>query len=167
MNLKAARKGGFFICVRISPTPRPSLTHPISLRDIGITNGRTPSRTRPLNSSALMVLWLKPWESKSLPGLLSAVFSLQNVLKAAPEMERLFLCAIPHRHCEERSDEAIQLIMKKTSARTAFLCTAPLTAHPRPRFRGGKLQRGSSFDASPANLFRQSFFIARARKALL
>ena len=30
-----------------------------------------PSRTRPLNSSAPMVLWLKPWESRSLPGLQS------------------------------------------------------------------------------------------------
>ena len=29
-----------------------------------------PSRTRPLNTSALMVLHLKVWESKSLPGLL-------------------------------------------------------------------------------------------------
>src|ERR1700761_8768127 len=28
-----------------------------------------PSRTRTLNSSAPMVLWLKPWESRSLPGL--------------------------------------------------------------------------------------------------
>src|SRR6202043_1872495 len=28
-----------------------------------------PSRTRPLDSSAPMVLWLKPWESRSLPGL--------------------------------------------------------------------------------------------------
>src|SRR5260370_805198 len=28
-----------------------------------------PSRTRPLNSSAPMVLWLKPWGSSSLPGL--------------------------------------------------------------------------------------------------
>lgn len=28
-----------------------------------------PFRTRPLNSSAPMVLWLKPWESRSLPGL--------------------------------------------------------------------------------------------------
>src|SRR6187401_2139472 len=28
-----------------------------------------PSRTRPLNSSTPMVLWLKPWESRSLPGL--------------------------------------------------------------------------------------------------
>src|SRR5258705_13410929 len=28
-----------------------------------------PSRTRPLNSSAPMVLWLKPWESRSLAGL--------------------------------------------------------------------------------------------------
>src|ERR1700710_2163676 len=28
-----------------------------------------PSRTRPLNSSAPMVLWLKPWESRSLTGL--------------------------------------------------------------------------------------------------
>src|SRR5258706_15571458 len=28
-----------------------------------------PSRTRPLTSSAPMVLWLKPWESRSLPGL--------------------------------------------------------------------------------------------------
>src|SRR3979411_535518 len=28
-----------------------------------------PSRTRPLNSYPPMVLWLKPWESRSLPGL--------------------------------------------------------------------------------------------------
>src|SRR5262249_34921970 len=31
-----------------------------------------PSRTRPLNSSAPMVLWLKPWEVGSLPGLRGA-----------------------------------------------------------------------------------------------
>src|SRR5487761_2133144 len=28
-----------------------------------------PSRTRPLNSSAPMGLWLKPWESRTRPGL--------------------------------------------------------------------------------------------------
>lgn len=44
-----------------------------------------PSRTRPLNSSAPMVLWLKPWESRSLPGLQSTdrhllreTFSIRN-----------------------------------------------------------------------------------------
>ncbi len=38
-----------------------------------------PSRTRPLNSSAPMVLWLKPWESRSLPGLPRQRFSSLRV----------------------------------------------------------------------------------------
>src|SRR5713226_9591413 len=37
-----------------------------------------PSRTRPLNSSAPMVLWLKPWESRSLPGLPRTKIALQR-----------------------------------------------------------------------------------------
>src|SRR5664279_2937412 len=37
-----------------------------------------PSRTRPLNSSAPMVLWLKPWESGSLPGLPRTKIPLQR-----------------------------------------------------------------------------------------
>ena len=37
-----------------------------------------PSRTRPLNSSAPMVLWLKPWESRSLPGLPRTKIPLQR-----------------------------------------------------------------------------------------
>src|SRR5450755_126987 len=37
-----------------------------------------PSRTRPLNSSAPMVLWLKPWESRSLPGLPRTRIPLQR-----------------------------------------------------------------------------------------
>src|SRR3979409_2151950 len=39
-----------------------------------------PSRTRPLNSSAPMVLWLKPWESRSLPGLPRTRFPLIDSL---------------------------------------------------------------------------------------
>src|SRR5436305_6928865 len=40
-----------------------------------------PSRTRPLNSSAPMVLWLKPWESRSLPGLPRTRFPLRVTTK--------------------------------------------------------------------------------------
>jgi hypothetical protein len=45
-----------------------------------------PSRTRPLNSSAPMVLWLKPWESRSLPGLQRTDQNLftSNTKNAAP-----------------------------------------------------------------------------------
>ena len=43
-----------------------------------------PSRTRPLNSSAPMVLCLKTWESRSLPGLQNAcVFSTTVNFKIA------------------------------------------------------------------------------------
>src|ERR1700756_4208631 len=45
-----------------------------------------PSRTRPLNSSAPMVLWLKPWESRSLPGLPRT----RQFLFACHEYERRF-----------------------------------------------------------------------------
>ena len=38
-----------------------------------------PSRTRPLNSSAPMVLCLKTWESRSLPGLQNACVFSTNV----------------------------------------------------------------------------------------
>ena len=44
-----------------------------------------PSRTRPLNSSAPMVLWLKPWESRSLPGLpRTKNSSLHVMIKTTP-----------------------------------------------------------------------------------
>src|SRR5437868_11202908 len=56
-----------------------------------------PSRTRPLNSSAPMVLWLKPWESRSLPDLPRTRFPLymsqieQNA--AFPSGRRRFVVA--------------------------------------------------------------------------
>src|SRR6516225_3262904 len=53
-----------------------------------------PSRTRPLNSSAPMVLWLKPWESRSLPGLPRTrkfLFACHNSKKPPPEWEAAFL----------------------------------------------------------------------------
>ncbi len=44
-----------------------------------------PSRTRPLNSSAPMVLCLKTWESRSLPGLLSTAKQLLHTpIKTPP-----------------------------------------------------------------------------------
>src|SRR3977135_2641131 len=53
------------------------LAHP-SLADLVVlARGLNPFpyRTRPLNSSAPMVLSLKAWKSRSLPGLLKTVFS--------------------------------------------------------------------------------------------
>lgn len=55
-----------------------------------------PSRTRPLNSSAPMVLWLKPWESRSLPGLPRtrnsplSMFEIQNA--ASGNRGGVFVC---------------------------------------------------------------------------
>src|SRR6201992_741347 len=54
-----------------------------------------PSRTRPLNSSAPMVLWLKPWESRSLPGLPRTkqfLFTCHDQNNAASFGRRRFLC---------------------------------------------------------------------------
>src|SRR6516165_8083012 len=55
-----------------------------------------PSRTRPLNSSAPMVLWLKPWESRSLPGLPRTKHSSFDVVDeknaAARPGRGVFLC---------------------------------------------------------------------------
>ena len=54
-----------------------------------------PSRTRPLNFSAPMVLWLKPWESRSLPGLPSTRNSSLRVTnrkrRLLPEAAFLFV----------------------------------------------------------------------------
>ena len=55
-----------------------------------------PFRTRPLNSSAPMVLWLKPWESRSLPGLLSTRNSslrVTNTKRRFPPGGGVFVCA--------------------------------------------------------------------------
>src|SRR4051794_11379144 len=53
-----------------------------------------PSRTRPLNSSAPMVLWLKPWESRSLPGLqrTSPLFTSQNNNAALKPQRGVVVC---------------------------------------------------------------------------
>src|SRR6202040_2925867 len=57
-----------------------------------------PSRTRPLNSSAPMVLWLKPWESRSLPGLPRTkqfLFTCHDQKNAASLRGRgVFLCPL-------------------------------------------------------------------------
>src|SRR5215472_15524180 len=55
-----------------------------------------PSRTRPLNSSAPMVLWLKPWESRSLPGLprtRNFLFRCRIQRTPLPETEAAFFYA--------------------------------------------------------------------------
>src|SRR5262245_16246398 len=55
-----------------------------------------PSRTRPLNSSAPMVLWLKPWESRSLPGLPSTRNSslrVTNTKRRFPPGGGVLVCA--------------------------------------------------------------------------
>src|SRR5258708_10663997 len=52
-----------------------------------------PSRTRPLNSSAPMILWLKPWESRSLPGLPRTrqfLFAISRPKNAASFRKRRF-----------------------------------------------------------------------------
>src|ERR1700709_684277 len=54
-----------------------------------------PSRTRPLNSSAPMVLWLKPWESRSLPGLPRTkqfLFTCHDRTKRRFRKEAAFFC---------------------------------------------------------------------------
>src|SRR5882757_6179734 len=54
-----------------------------------------PSRTRPLNSSAPMVLWLKPWESRSLPGLprtKNFLFTCHDQTKRRLLREAAFFC---------------------------------------------------------------------------
>src|SRR5215212_1260770 len=57
-----------------------------------------PSRTRPLNSSAPMVLWLKPWESRSLPGLPKTkdfLFTCHDQTKRRlPSGGGVFVCAV-------------------------------------------------------------------------
>src|SRR5258707_7197895 len=56
-----------------------------------------PSRTRPLNSSAPMVLWLKPWESRSLPGLPRTkqfLFRFHDQKTPSPQGGGVFLCLI-------------------------------------------------------------------------
>lgn len=60
-----------------------------------------PSRTRPLNSSAPMVLWLKPWESRSLPGLPSTRNSsyVSRIRNAASFPEAAFLFVLRTRGC--------------------------------------------------------------------
>src|SRR5437868_10316109 len=58
-----------------------------------------PSRTRPLNSSAPMVLWLKPWESRSLPGLPSTrkfLFTCHEHKTPSPFGEAAFLFVVTH-----------------------------------------------------------------------
>src|SRR3978361_1365666 len=55
-----------------------------------------PSRTRPLNSSAPMVLWLKPWESRSLPGLPRTkqfLFTCHDQTNVVSFGRRRFFCA--------------------------------------------------------------------------
>ena len=54
-----------------------------------------PFRTRPLNSSAPMVLWLKPWESRSPPGLQrTKVSSFDRLIikNAASFLDAAFFC---------------------------------------------------------------------------
>src|SRR6202000_3273060 len=56
-----------------------------------------PSRTRPLNSPAPMVLSLKAWKSRSLPGLPKTEMSSSDVLirKALAETRGLFAFSVP------------------------------------------------------------------------
>src|ERR1700744_1693153 len=56
-----------------------------------------PSRTRPLNSSAPMILWLKPWESRSLPGLPRTkefLFTCHDQNERRLLSEAAFFCAV-------------------------------------------------------------------------
>ena len=68
------------------PTPRGAikislLQHIPSLAGLVVLAGSKnpiPSRTRPLNSPALMVLSLKAWKSRSLPGLPRTEYPLHD-----------------------------------------------------------------------------------------
>ena len=68
-----------------------------------------PSRTRPLNSSAPMVLWLKPWESRSLPGLQRTIklFTISNIKNAALRNERGVFASGNLKQTEMRREAAI------------------------------------------------------------
>src|SRR5881227_341350 len=65
-----------------------------------------PSRTRPLNSSAPMVLWLKPWESRSLPGLPKTkqfLFTCHDQSKTPPPFGEAAFFVTTRQAREERS----------------------------------------------------------------
>src|ERR1700724_4032277 len=70
-----------------------------------------PSRTRPLNSSAPMVLWLKPWESRSLPGLpRTKQFLLRVTIKQNAAFLRgggVFVCVGPCITCRRRFHDRV------------------------------------------------------------
>src|ERR1700753_1224335 len=80
-----------------------------------------PSRTRPLNSSAPMVLWLKPWESRSLPGLPRTKQFLfrrhQSANAAFPQERGVFVF-------EHKIDTAIRRSRDVISTRRIFACAA-------------------------------------------
>jgi hypothetical protein len=80
-----------------------------------------PSRTRPLNSSAPMVLWLKPWESRSLPGLprtKQLLFTCHDQTKRRFPSGRRRFCFFGSLHRMERrfSDRVFVGLSEPTSA---------------------------------------------------
>ena len=78
-----------------------------------------PSRTRPLNSSAPMVLWLKPWESRSLPGL--------------PRTKQfLFTC---HDQTKRRFLREVAFFVLGRSYRQIFFCSVAVLAKVRTSSR--------------------------------
>src|SRR6476619_3702774 len=79
-----------------------------------------PSRTRPLNFPALMVLSLKTWKSRSLPGLPRTEASLRSDLFAAVagSPAAVFCCGMgtavpgardPPRSCRSHRGDAVHL----------------------------------------------------------
>src|SRR6201992_2414870 len=90
-----------------------------------------PSRTRPLNSSAPMVLWLKPWESRSLPGLPRTkqfLFTCYDQKNAAPLKGRGVFAS----SCTEPSPAGLT---SASLARHHRLFHAACVASPRSKFK--------------------------------
>lgn len=93
-----------------------------------------PSRTRPLNSSAPMVLWLKPWESRSLPGLPRtrtpplSMFEYENA--ASGNGGGVFVCARDKPACLHLS---VMICVQRVRRPATALGSAPVTARDAPR----------------------------------
>ena len=99
--LSAVTKANAFVGTTVSFDPEGSSKSSFSFEVLLLTGlvviarrpNPIPSRTRPLSSSAPMVLRLKAWESRSLPGLLRAMLHEQ---KAPSDPSKGAFCRLKH-----------------------------------------------------------------------
>ena len=104
-----------------------------------------PSRTRPLNSSAPMVLWLKPWESRSLPGLPRTwISSIDEQSKRRVLLEAAFFCCLALLPSVWPTDEVIPPRLIGTIQAVRMPAAAIRTLSSIARCRTASLQRGKS-----------------------